>query len=193
MPGAVCPFHSDEWSIGTHVGGGSYAYECQLRDGHPGRTHWRWLDVPTPQDVHGVSGLAEELGLDVELPAAVAALGPGWYEYGLVERSYAERRPQDFARMVAQWGHTALGPRQYSVSSYLGRTLGALSRVGSVAYHPGVGTGRWSYNTDISWWSTVPAGPWDLQTSWVEVVGDVDQEQRQKDLACRAYVPGPWS
>ena len=35
----------------------------------------------------GLTGMAEELGLDVELPAAIAALGNGWFEYGLVERS----------------------------------------------------------------------------------------------------------
>ncbi|HEY0560105.1 MAG TPA: hypothetical protein VGD03_07480 [Frankiaceae bacterium] len=134
--------------------------------------------------------MAEELSLDVELPAAVASLGVGWFEYGLVERAYAHRRPADFARLVAQWGHTAQSPRQYSVSSYLAGTLGRLSRLGKVAYHDGPGTGRWSYNTDISWWSLVPPAPWERRTAWVDVIGDHDPAAQQLDAACRAYVPG---
>ena len=44
--------------------------------------------------------MAEELNLAHELPAALASLGEGWFEYGLVERAYAERDPNGFARMV---------------------------------------------------------------------------------------------
>lgn len=138
----------------------------------------------------GLTGMAEELGLDVELPAAIAALGTGWFEYGLVERSNATRKPADFARMVQQWGHTAQSGRQYSVSSYLAGTLGRLSRLGSVAYHQGVGTCRWSHNSSISWWSVVPPAGWEQRTSWVDVIGDHDQAARLADAACRAYVPG---
>lgn len=119
MPGAVCPFHTDEWSVGSHLGDGSYAHVCERAEGHRGGVPWRWLDVPTPPDVPGLAGLAEELGLEHELPAAIEALGEGWFEYGLVERSYAERRPQDWARMVTQWGHTAIEGKQYTASSYL--------------------------------------------------------------------------
>ena len=193
MPGSMCHFHADEWSTGSHVGAGAYAYVCERTDGHPGQVPWHWLEAPAPPDGAGLTGLAEELGLEQELPAAVHALGTGWFEYGLVERSYAERRPQDWARMVARWGHTAIEPKQYTASSYLAGTLGRLSRLGAVAYHPGTGTGRWSYNSDISWWSVVPPEPWEERTAWVDVVGDVSQEDREKDLACRAYVPGPWS
>lgn len=134
--------------------------------------------------------MAEELSLDVELPAALDSLGSGWFEYGLVERAYAKRRPLDFARMVTQRGHTVQSPRQYSVSSYLAGTLGRLSRLGVVAYHPGQGTGRWAYNADISWWSRLPPGPWEERTSWVQEIGDDDPSSRQLDAECRAYVPG---
>lgn len=124
------------------------------------------------------------------MPAAIAALGEGWFEFGLVERSYAQRRPQDWARMIEQWGHTAISPRQYSASSYLAGTLGRLSRLGSVAYHPGRGTGRWSYNTDISWWSSAPPGTWDKRTAWVDAIGDSDHASQLADAECRSYVPG---
>jgi hypothetical protein len=120
-----------------------------------------------------------------ELPAALASLGDGWFEYGLVERAYALRDPSGFNRMVQQWSHTALGPQHYSASSYIAGTLGRLSRAGSIGYHPGVGTGRWSYNSDISWWSSLPAGPWSTRTSWQDIIGD----DRATD-ASKAYVPG---
>ena len=133
--------------------------------------------------------MSEELSLDVELRADLASLGSGWFEYGLVERAYALRRSADFARMVALWGHTAQSPKQYTVSTYLAGTLGRLSRLGIVAHHPGPGTGRWSYNSNISWWSIVPPEPWEQRTAWVDVVGDHDHASQQGDAACRAYVP----
>jgi hypothetical protein len=135
-----------------------------------------------------MTGLAEELRLDVELRVALESLGDGWFEYGLVERAYAVQHPADFARMVELWGHTALAPKQYTVSSYLAGTLGRLSRLGVVAHHPGRGTGRWSYNADISWWSVLPPGPWEQRTAWVDVIGDHDGASQQEDAACRAYV-----
>lgn len=184
MAGAVCPFHADEWSPGTYLSDGSYAHVCELTQGHPAEAPWHWLDVPKPPDAPGLTGLAEELDLERELPAAVSALGNGWFEYGLVERSYAQRCPHGWARMVAQWSHTALeeNGKAYTASTYLARTLGSLSRRGDVAYHPGKGTGRWSYNSDISWWSAVPPGPWEERTSWEDVLGDGGE-------ACLAYMP----
>src|SRR4051812_42675950 len=98
MNGQVCPFHADEWIIGRHLNDGSdsYAFTCDLRRGHPGDQPWSWLTTPEPEPTPGLTGLAAELNLGQELPAALAALGKGWFEYGLVERSYAERRPRDF-------------------------------------------------------------------------------------------------
>ena len=190
MSGMVCHFHTDEWSPGKRLADGSYAHACERVGGHPSESGWYWLQAPEPPQVPGLHGMAEELHLARELPAAIAALGNGWFEYGLVERSYATRRPDDFARMVTQWGHTSLAPTQYSVSSYLAGTLGRLSRMAAVAYHEGKGTGRWSYNSDISWWSSVPSGPWTERTAWVDIVGDDDEASRKADAECLSYVPG---
>ncbi|MFD2081553.1 hypothetical protein SAMN05421678_106250 [Actinopolymorpha cephalotaxi] len=133
--------------------------------------------------------MAQELGLDVELPAALAALGEGWFEYGLVERSYAVRQPEAFARMVERWGHNALKRKQYTASAYIASVLALLAKSGAVVYRPAPGTGRWSYNNPISWWSLPPGAAWDQRTSWVDVIGDHDQASQAADEACRSYVP----
>jgi len=185
----VCPFHTEESVPGMTMPDGSVSYTCELM-GHPYAGPWSWLVAPPPPPVPGVSGTATELNLATELPAAIEALGAGWFEYGLVERSYAQRQPAEFARMVAQWGHTAIQPKQYTVSAYIARTLGQLGRAGAVAYHAGPGTGRWRYNDPISWWSLPPGGPWETRTSWVSIVSDSDQASQDADLTCRAYVPG---
>jgi hypothetical protein len=46
-----------------------------------------------------LTGIAAELGLDVELPRVLAGF-LGGVEYGLVERAYAQRNPKDFAALV---------------------------------------------------------------------------------------------
>jgi hypothetical protein len=184
-------FHTDEWSPGVRQRDGTHAHVCGRRTGHPGDVPWHWLEAPSPTTSPGLTGLAEDLDLQHELPAAIAALGEGWFEYGLVERSYARRRPRNWRQMVEQWGHTAIAPTQCSASSYLAGTIGRLSRLGAVAYHPGVGTGRWSYNSDTSWWSALPPGPWEERTAWVDAVGDHDEAARSADAECHSYVLGP--
>ena len=139
---------------------GAISYTCELSKGHPNNGPWSWLESAPPPSAPNVSGIATELRLDIELPAALNALGQGWFEYGSVERSYVLRRPADFELLVEKWGHTASAPAQYTASAYIARTLGNLARAGSVAYHPGRGTGRWKYNDPISWWSMKPDIPW---------------------------------
>lgn len=174
----------DEDVEGRPLQDGSYEFTC-LRAGHPGGGSWTWPEAPAPPDTAGLSGLAEELGLADVLPEVISQLGEGWFELGLVERAYAHRDPGGFAEMVSRWGHNAAGEHPtYSATTYLARTLGTLGRQGLVAYHGGVGTGRWKYNTDISWWASVPPPPWDHRTSWADVLGDdggVDP--------CKEYVP----
>ncbi len=136
MPDMVCHFHADEWSAGVRQQDGTYAHSCDRTVGHPGGGTWHWLEVPQPKDTDGLTGLAEELNLESELPAALAALGAGWWKYGLVERSCASRCPDGWARMVEQWGHTAIAAKRYTASSYLAGTLGRLSRLAAVASTP---------------------------------------------------------
>ncbi len=188
VTGSICPFHADEWLVGSRRCDGSTDFTCDRRRGHPGGGPWSWLRAPEPPEVKGIAGLAEALDLATELPAALASLGEGWFEYGLVEREYALRRPDDFAVMVRRWGHTALGPQQYTASSYIAGTLGRLSSQGIVAYHDGVGTGRWSYNSDLSWWSSLPPAEWGLGTSWSTAMADTSTYGDGND-PCREYMP----
>lgn len=164
----VCPFHADDDVLGvpTGHGDGSVVFTC-TRSGHLTALPHTWLRVPEPEDVAGVDGFAVELGLATELPAALAGYLGTWVEYGLVERAYALRQPGDFAAIVAKFGHNALAPRRYTTSAFIARTLGALGKFGSVLYHGGPATGRWSYNTGISWWALAPAPDWDKsRLSW---------------------------
>jgi hypothetical protein len=162
----VCHFHADESVSGEKLGDGSVSYTCPRTRGHPEPGPYRWLDVPRSPGLPGLTGIAAELGLDIELPRVLAGFSGLWVEYGLVEYSYAQRNPRDFAFLVDRFGHTAIKARRYTVSSFLAGTLGILSRDGTVLVRPGEATGRWKYNQSISWWSLPPAPEWERRRSW---------------------------
>jgi len=174
-----CPFHTDEDLPGTRIGdGGGYMFTCERTLGHPHGNSHTWMEVPEPADLPGLSDLAEEMGLAVELPAAIAKHPGQWLEYGVVEAAYAEANPHDFASLVARYGHTALAATRYSTSSFLAGTLGRLSRTGEVLFRPGRATGRWAYNSQISWWAVAPEPARDALLSWEDLGRSMD------------YVPG---
>lgn len=183
-----CPFHASEDVPGKLLPDGTYSFTCERTQGHPTSGQYNWLHDPVSEQVGGLTGLAEELGLATELPAALASLGEGWFEYGLVERTYARAKPQDFALIVERWGHTALQHKQYTCSAYIAGTLGRLAKDHHVHYRPGKGTGRWDFNQPISYWSLDPAADWEKRTTWVDVVGDAAKADKEADLACKAYV-----
>ncbi len=171
----VCPFHADEGIHGVplHDEAKTEVFACR-RQGHPRPGPWIWSFVPEPPHAAGASGLAAALGLHVELPAALSSYPGQWVEYGLVERAYAQAHPEDFRKLVRRHGHTHLAPSQYTASAYLARTLGELSRRGNVLFRPGRGTGRWSYNSDISYWALPPEPNWDDRLSWEQAAVEVD-------------------
>ena len=106
------------------------------------------------------------------------ATRPRWFEYGVVEHAYATSCPDDFAELVERYGHTAVQPARYTVSSFLARTLSDLGRTGSLLYRGGPATGRWSYNAGISWWALPPAPDEEQMVSWADTANDM------------TYVPG---
>ncbi|MGY1837627.1 hypothetical protein ACI79P_21310 [Blastococcus sp. SYSU DS0510] len=112
------------------------------------------------------------------MPAAVRTFAGRWVECGLVERAYAMRRPADFASLVSRFGHTALTDKRNTPSAFLAGYLASLAKRGDVLYHDGPATGRWSYNSKISWWAVAPRPDWDERLSWATAGYAVD------------YVPG---
>jgi hypothetical protein len=163
-----CAFHADEPVAGVALGDdiGTEAFTCDRGSGHPDGQQRTWASNPEPPSTVGIGGLAQELSLDFELPKAVGSYGR-WVEYGLVERAYALSRPDDFAVLVGRFGHSEQKDHlNYTASAYLARTLGALSRSGDVAFRPGSGTGRWSYNATISYWAIPPAPDWAEHLTW---------------------------
>jgi hypothetical protein len=177
----VCPFHADDDVVGVPTGNedGSLIFTCDRSRGHPEDAPHIWLRVPAPPDVPGVDGLAAELGLGMDLPAALKQFAGMWVEYGLIERAYALYRPTEFARIVNEFGHNAIEPKRYTTSAFVGRALGALGRQGTIGYRNGPATGRWSYNSSISWWAVHPLPDWDAaRISWQDAGHDM------------SYVPG---
>jgi len=177
----VCPFHADEDIRGLAAGDdeGSLSFTCKRTEGHPHSGPHSWLYVPQPNGLPGIDGYAAELGLATELPAAIAQYREKWIEYGVAERAYALRCPDDFAALVSRYGHTAVRPKQYTASAFLAGVLGVLSKRGTVLYHLGPATGRWKYNSTISWWAVAPAPDWESsRLSWQDSGQDV------------SYVPG---
>lgn len=174
-----CPVHTDEDILGTRFDdNGTYVFTCDRTTGHPVPGPYTWMQAPEPPDQFGVSGLAEELRLDIELPAAMAQYAGYWIEYGVLEAAYATANPHDFATLVDRYGHTAIKATRYSASAFIASTLGHLSRSGHVLFHGGPATGRWSYNGQISWWALAPEPEWKRRTSWADLGRSMD------------YVPG---
>ena len=165
----VCAFHADEDVAGVRLNEDSYVFTCDRSTGHPLPGPYSWMQAPEPPDLPEISGLARELHLDVELPTAIAKHADQWAEYGVVEIAYATARPADFATLVDRYGHTAIEATRYSASSFIASTLGRLSRTGKVLFRWGPATGRWSYNSQISWWALPPGPDWTHRTSWVDL------------------------
>lgn len=177
----VCPFHGDEDVLGVPTGDddGSLTFICPRSKGHIEPGPHSWLYVPQPEGLPSLDGYAAELGLARELPTAIAQYRGTWIEYGVAERAYALRCPDEFAAIVSRYGHKAITPKQYTASAFLAGVLGVLSRHGTVLYHPGPATGRWSYNEVISWWAVAPEPDWETsRLSWAESGYSI------------AYVPG---
>ena len=116
MDRQYCHFHTDDDIAGVRLNDeGEYVFTCDRTQGHPTAGTYSWLVAPEPPDLPGISGLAEELGLGQELPAAIATYPGHWLEYGVVEAAYADANPKDFALLVERYGHTAIKAKQYSL------------------------------------------------------------------------------
>lgn len=111
-------------------------------------------DAPSPRQGRDGGSLADEIDLYPKLEAIVELL-PGWVEHGVVEHLFAFEHPDDYRRLWREFGHIAThGVKKFTLSAYLARRLGDLTREGSVAHRTTSATGRWGYNgNDISAWA----------------------------------------
>lgn len=100
-------------------------------------------------------GLGEELGLYDDL---LELLVPGEpiVEYGIVEHRYACAHPNEYAVLVARYGHRAIEPSRYTASKFIARALGILRSEGALYGRFVPATGRWDYLGQVSAWA-VPA------------------------------------
>jgi hypothetical protein len=169
-----CPFHGDEDQFEMRKVDEGTILTCPRTTGHPTPGTHFWLVVPEIAGMTGMSGLSAELGLDVELPSALAAFEGRWVEYGVLEAAYAAARPKDFDLLVERYGHTAIEAKRYTASAFLARALGDLSSTGALQVRFAPATGRWRYNSAISWWTISPPPSEDATTSWASLRRSMD-------------------
>jgi hypothetical protein len=121
-------------------------------------------------------GIAAELGL---YDGLLSGLAPGEppVEYGVVEYRYGLAHPTEYRYLVDMYGHVAHGPKRYTASAFIAATLGPMGRAGEVVAYDGPATGRWSYNSSVSYWSLpgAPASPMVTWETWA-VAEEIDPE-----------------
>jgi hypothetical protein len=137
--------------------------------------HWQTTAAKESIDEALMGGKSEELGLYDDLPQCLSG-GDPWVEYGVVEYRYSQLRPRVYAQLLAEYGHTRLGPTSYTTSSFIAGALGRLAKAGILAAQFGPATGYWSYNEIISYWALPPPPEQDRRNSWVEwaTANDID-------------------
>lgn len=115
--------------------------------------------------------LVHELGLYDKLTEIVEGFDQP-VEYGVIEHLFAHAHPDDYRRLHREFGQVKIdGSRRYSVTSYLSRLLGNLTRQNRVRHHDADGTGFW---THVSAWSPTKAPPGGDILSWQAYAEDHD-------------------
>ena len=159
--GEICPLCADDDHLARiTLAPNLWQYTCSNARRHPDRAPYTWQSSGGRPPPEPDGGIAEEYGLYDDLPQCLIA-GEPWVEYGIVEHRYSQLRPKLYTEMVGRWGHTRQGPRRYTVSAFLGGTLGRLWSRGVVVGQERNATGYWAYNSSISYWALPPAPPVD--------------------------------
>lgn len=149
-PSVVCPLcgTQDDLETPTPLPDGAWQFVC--RGFHQPSPYGFETSADQKLAPHP-EGLAAELGLWEDLPKLLS-VGEPWVEYGIVEYRYALAHPVEYGMLVEKYGHTAGGPKKFTASAFIARTLGHLAADDIVAasFHPG--TGYWKHNNPISFW-----------------------------------------
>ena len=177
----VCPQHGDEEVEGERLDVRTWRFVCHRR-GHVVPGDFEWPFIETPPGIDAGDGITAEYNLMSALKQALASVARhSWVEYGLIERAYAERNPEDFRALVARYGHTAVAANRYTVSALLGGVMGRLTRAGEVLFRWDAATQYWAYNQTIGWYALGPLRPDSSERMSCEDTPGYD---------VHAYVPG---
>jgi hypothetical protein len=149
----------------TYAGDGVWLHTCTNPPKHAAAITWQQTVGGHLDDLE-YGGYAEEWGIYDDLRACFEPRAP-FLEYGIVEYLYKQRNPNRFAFLVQRYKHTDLqrrGPHnkddyRYTASSFLGSSLGRMTRHGDLLYRAGEATGRWRYNYVGSYWALAVAEP----------------------------------
>ncbi len=114
--------------------------------------------------------IAADLGLYDDLIDCIVE--GEWADTGVVEHRYGTANPDKYRWMVDRWGHTAMGPRKYSVTSFIGGTLGDLTRTTDLTYRTGRGTGFFDYNPHIGLWTLEPVSGDAAEMTWARFAAE---------------------
>jgi hypothetical protein len=109
-------------------------------------------------------GIAADYGLYDILPELLQV--GEWADTATVEFRYGSAHREQYGELLARWGHVAQGPRRYSVTSFIGSTLGQLSRSADVTYRDGPATGFFSYNSRMGFWTLEPVPAETTTMTW---------------------------
>lgn len=164
----VCPMHAMDDHTGVWVSDEvGHLFTCP-RDDHPVPGLYTWLRPPPPPTVTELSGIAEQLRLDVTLPAALQEHRGTWVEYGIIEHAYALANPADWAFLIERYSHTAVAAKRYTATAFLAGVLGRLGERRTIAIHAGPATGRWAYNGRCGYYALPPEPGWDNRKTWAD-------------------------
>ena len=137
------------------IADGIWRYTCSNTVKH---SVYTWSGTATSaMDDPTTDNKAEGLGLYSDLPHCLVP-GEPFVEYGVVEYRFSLLRPDVYAELIDDYGHTRQGPMKYTASAFIAKAMGTLADRGEVLYKPGRATGYWAYNSGISYWA-LPPGP----------------------------------
>ncbi|MFT3832630.1 MAG: hypothetical protein QM711_04830 [Micropruina sp.] len=164
----ICPQHAQDEVDGIWVSSDvGTKFTCPRPD-HIEQGPFTWFGSPPQPPGTDLSGIAADLGLAVEIPAVLKQFSGQWVEYGVFEHGYASTHAKEWAFLMDRYGHTAVAAKRYTASAFLAATLGNLERRGVVTCHAGPATGRWAYNSTISYWALPQAPDWTSRLSWAD-------------------------
>lgn len=160
-PAQVCPLcgHDDLVELVPSGETDQWLFACT---NHQPSYNWA---VAIQSPTQGQQGITAEIGMYDDLLLCVKADEP-CIEHGVVEYRYQHLRPKLYEDLVAEFGHRAHGPRNFSVSALMARALGQLRDEGLLSWQYAKATGFWSYNGSISYWAKVPAPSADDRITW---------------------------